>query len=346
VLQDEPLVGLPRVYGVAWAFVAHTDSAFDEELLVRFLQAYQEARELTLGELWALPTTLRVVLIENLRRLAERVAANKAARELANLCADRLDAYPPERLDAVLAVLNRRGVGETFLAQIAQRLQDPRAEAEHAAREWLGRVAPQLAEIQTRLPAAQAADNLSTGNAITSLRSIGDADWPDIVGRTSVLMQLMMRSPAFAAERDDTRDRTLHAVEKLARKSGRSERTVAAKLLELMHGAEPADDGGDDDPKSVAAYWLLGAGQDRMLAAIGLRESHAWQRRTRLRRLALPVYLGAVALATGTIVAWLLLRHSAALAPSHAGTSGALAALLMLVPASEAAADGSAAPIR
>ena len=34
VLQDEPLVGLPRVYGVAWAFVAHTDSAFDEELLV------------------------------------------------------------------------------------------------------------------------------------------------------------------------------------------------------------------------------------------------------------------------------------------------------------------------
>src|SRR6185436_5108466 len=238
VLQDEPLVGLPRVYGVAWAFVAHTDSAFDEELLVRFLQAYQEARELTLGELWALPTTLRVVLIENLRRLAERVAANKAAREVANLCADRLDAYPPERLDAVLALLNRRGVGETFLAQIGQRLQDPRAEAEHAARDWLHRVAPHLAEIQTRLPAAQAADNLSTGNAITSLRSIGDADWPDIVGQTSVLMLLMLRSPAFAAERDDTRDRTLHALEKLAKKSGESERAVAGKLLELMHGSE------------------------------------------------------------------------------------------------------------
>ena len=108
VLQEEPLVGLPRVYGVAWAFVAHTDSAFDEELLVHFLKAYEEARELTLGELWALPTTLRVVLIENLRRLAERVAANKAAREVANLCADRLEAYPPAHLDAVLALLNRR----------------------------------------------------------------------------------------------------------------------------------------------------------------------------------------------------------------------------------------------
>jgi cyclic beta-1,2-glucan synthetase len=42
VLRDEPLAGLPRIYGVAWAFVAHTDGAFDEDLLVQFLRAYQE----------------------------------------------------------------------------------------------------------------------------------------------------------------------------------------------------------------------------------------------------------------------------------------------------------------
>ncbi|MEO6852882.1 MAG: hypothetical protein ABI410_22030, partial [Rhodoferax sp.] len=64
VLQDEPLAGLPRVYGIAWAFVAHTDGAFDEALLVQFLSAYQETRELNLAEMWALPTTLRVVLVE------------------------------------------------------------------------------------------------------------------------------------------------------------------------------------------------------------------------------------------------------------------------------------------
>ena len=97
VLLDEPLAGLPRVYGVAWAFVAHTDGAFDEDLLMHFLSAYQETRELNLGEMWALPTTLRVVLIENLRRLAERVATNKAAREVANLCCDRIETYTAAR---------------------------------------------------------------------------------------------------------------------------------------------------------------------------------------------------------------------------------------------------------
>jgi cyclic beta-1,2-glucan synthetase len=133
VLIDEPLAGLPRVYGVAWAFVAHTDGAFDEDLLTRFLTAYQQTRELTLGELWALPTTLRVVLVENLRRLAERLATNKASREVANLVCDHIETYPIDdknnspRLDEVLALLNRRGVGRVFLVQMAQRLQDHRA---------------------------------------------------------------------------------------------------------------------------------------------------------------------------------------------------------------------------
>jgi cyclic beta-1,2-glucan synthetase len=129
VLRDEPLAGLPRVYGVAWAFVAHTDGAFDENLLVHYLQAYQEARELTLGEMWALPTTLRVLLIENLRRLAERVATHKAAREVANLVCDDLGAYPLPTVVALHAWLQRRGVGQMFAAQVWQRLQSQRVGA-------------------------------------------------------------------------------------------------------------------------------------------------------------------------------------------------------------------------
>jgi cyclic beta-1,2-glucan synthetase len=48
-LLEEPLAGLPRIYGVAWAFVAHTDGAFNEELLISYLSAYQESRELNLA---------------------------------------------------------------------------------------------------------------------------------------------------------------------------------------------------------------------------------------------------------------------------------------------------------
>jgi cyclic beta-1,2-glucan synthetase len=344
VLLDEPLVGLPRIYGVAWAFVAHTDSAFNEDLLVHFLLAYEEARELTLGELWALPTTLRVVLIENLRRLAERAGANKAAREVANLCCDRIETCSPEQLDAVLAFLNRRGVGDAFLAQMAQQLQDHRSPANARFFDWLQRVAPHLAEIQTGLPAAQAADNLSVSNAIRSLRSIGDADWPEIVAATSVLTRLMLTSPAFAAERDDTRSQTLHAIELLARKSGRSEREVASTLLGLMHGSEPAPapvdgegDDDDDDAHTVANHWLRGAGRGELRRALGLADDGVlrWQRA--LHRAALPAYLSAIGAMTLAVVAWMLLRHSHAFAPGATTPwLAALAAALLLFPASEA----------
>ena len=36
-LADGPFAGYPRVYGVAWAFVAHTDSRMDPEMLRRFI---------------------------------------------------------------------------------------------------------------------------------------------------------------------------------------------------------------------------------------------------------------------------------------------------------------------
>ena len=72
-LVEGPFAGYPRVFGVAWAFVAHSDSRFDPEALCRFVHAYQQTQPLTIGELWAVAITLRIVLVENLRRLAERI---------------------------------------------------------------------------------------------------------------------------------------------------------------------------------------------------------------------------------------------------------------------------------
>ena len=49
-LASGHLQGYPRVFGVAWAFVAHTDSRFDPEALRRFVTAYQRIQPLTIGE--------------------------------------------------------------------------------------------------------------------------------------------------------------------------------------------------------------------------------------------------------------------------------------------------------
>src|SRR5271166_5618748 len=81
------LKGYPRVFGVAWAFVAHTDSRFDPESLRRFVAAYQRVQPLTIRELWAVAITLRVVLVENLRRIADRIVSSRLARREADALA-------------------------------------------------------------------------------------------------------------------------------------------------------------------------------------------------------------------------------------------------------------------
>src|SRR5437762_37960 len=72
-LADGPFAGYPRVFGIAWAFVAHTDSRFDPDMLCRFVRAYQRVQPLTIGELWAVAITLRIVLEQHQRQGATNV---------------------------------------------------------------------------------------------------------------------------------------------------------------------------------------------------------------------------------------------------------------------------------
>jgi len=348
LLQDAPLAGLPRIYGVAWAFVAHTDGAFDDDLLTAFLDAYQDTRELTQSELWALPTTLRVVLIEALRRLAERVAVNKGAREVAHLVCDHLERHGRHGLSALLALLEARGAGQAFLVQMAARLQDRRLVGAAEAQAWLQGVLPDPAAAQIQQQGDQAADNLSVSNALGSLRAIGDADWPVLIARTSRLMGVLLASPVFEAEDPATRGHTLHAIERLARRSGRSEVDVARTLLAMMQ-AGPGD--GDAGVPALASHWLRGPGRPALLRALGLHERVAGIARGLARRWSLSAYLGVIAAASLGLSVGLLThrpadRHGPALptlpalpalpALPESWPLLALLALLVLLPASEA----------
>ena len=344
VLVGGDWTGLPRIYAIAWAYVAHADSAFEPVLLVDFLRAYQLEQTLTQGELWALPTTLRVVLVENLRRLAERVAAEEAAREAAHTLCDSLDAPPTQadaaplaHPDALFVQLQARGVVRSFALQVMQRLHAdseassaPGVRSREAIRRALADALPEPAAAQAEQQAAQAADNLSVGNAIRSLQLLGSADWRGLIAQASGLVRALLAWPPFAAERDDTQDTTLHAIERLARRSQRSEQAVAATLLDLAQTPLASDPTGAHPPHHALGYWLQGEGAPTMKAALGLHPGldPRWRARA-----ALPLLVGTLGLGTLALVwGWM----GGAMAPQAGPYWWTLVALLALWPASEA----------
>lgn len=105
-LSAGPLAGYPRVLGLVWAFVAHTDSCVDPDVLRTFIAAYQRVQPLTIGEVWAVPISVRIVLIEHLRLLAEQIRVARIARG---------DAGDPGNLQVA---------GHTLEAHDAQPMQD------------------------------------------------------------------------------------------------------------------------------------------------------------------------------------------------------------------------------
>ena len=200
--------------------------------------------------------------------------------------------------------------------------------------------------------ADQAADNLSVSNAVSSLRSIGDADWASLISNSSSLMQLMLTQPVFAAEDNPTRDQTLHRIEALAKQTGRSEAALAYILVGLMQGAaEPAnsDDSTDSaDLRRTPQHWLWGAGRAEFMRSIGAKANLPWPRRwawgwkglshASSQRQGVTLFLYAAALMLGTMGVLLWAEWPSLKASGWTGF-GALAPmlmLLMLLPASEA----------
>src|SRR5256886_10793850 len=123
-LATGPFAGYPRVFGIAWAFVAHTDSRFDPEMLRRFVRAYQRVQPLTIGELWAVAITLRIVLVENLRRLAETIVRGRVSRQAADALADELLGVrgpPSKRASTALQAFEDARLTTAFAVQLVQR---------------------------------------------------------------------------------------------------------------------------------------------------------------------------------------------------------------------------------
>jgi cyclic beta-1,2-glucan synthetase len=110
-LAEGPFAGLPRVFEIAWAFVAHSDSRFDVDMWASFVGAYQKIQPLSIGELWACAITLRIVLIENLRRIAERLVDSRNDRRRADDLANRLLGEDGRSGNATKAALAQLGQG-------------------------------------------------------------------------------------------------------------------------------------------------------------------------------------------------------------------------------------------
>lgn len=329
-LASREHTGHARIYAIAVELIRHSDSRLDRQQLIQFLNSYQRVAPLTIGELWAWPSVLKLALIENLRRLADELLSARAARGAADAY---VDAAARDRARGDLP----SGSDPAFIVQLLHRVReyglqlapvrtavDNDLTARHLSAEETIRVEHQ------RQGVAQA----SMANAVTSLRLCATLDWREYVEAVSLVEQVLQRDPAGAYARMDflSRDAQRHVVEELAPTSGERQLAVALKAIESARQA--AATGSITDRRAHVGFHLVDCGRAELEADLAYRPGLATLITRVLRRQASLVYLGAIALITGFALAAVdaYARHTAA-------TPGVrvLTAMLVLLAASDVA---------
>jgi cyclic beta-1,2-glucan synthetase len=276
-LADGPFAGYPRVFGLAWAFVAHTDSRFDPDILRRFIAAYQRVESLTIGELWAVAITLRIVLIENLRRLADQITAGRGARADAEALANRLlvSGFARSALETDISTRSSGPLSERFAAELAKRLrgQDPRTTpALGWLEERLKLQGASIDEVVQHAQQRQGASNVTVRNVITSMRLISDIDWAELFESVSLVDERLRAASAFAAMDFPTRNLYRSAIEQLARGSSSSELEIADYALNASRAAAAgAVNAVEAERASDPGYHLIAEGRRALERTIRFR---------------------------------------------------------------------------
>ena len=335
-LVNGPSAGYPRVYDLALELISHVDGRINVVSLQSFISAYQQERHLKLGELWAFPIMIRQALIENLRRVAARVATGTLDRNSASQWSDRFIASAekcPANLVLDVADMARPNppLSCAFVAELARRLQG-QSPALAFPLTWIEqRLAEQgqtIEQIVQQEIHDQTVNQVSIGNSINSLRELDAIDWKEFVETLSVVEQTLLGDPAAVYGRMDfqTRDEYRHVIEAVTKRSTLTEHEVARVAVQLAR--QNAVLKGVAHRTAHVGFFLIDKGLPELEAATRMRRSLVASIGRIVRMAPLTMYVGGIVLVAAVVTASLLERTGGN------GPVGWLAATLLFVGAS------------
>jgi cyclic beta-1,2-glucan synthetase len=260
--------GHPRVYELARELVIHTDSSLDETLVEHCLQQFQTVSGLSIGEVWAVPIMLRLVLVENLRRLCDQMLLTYRCRHAAR---EMVDQWRPEAtfaladeceshcLPTVIQLLEQLPERGPTLRPAIQTL-----ERQITERGWV------LADVVRQEHQRQASNQVSIGNVITSMRLIANLDWVTWFEHVNQAEHVLRHDPAGVYERmhAESRDQYRHVVEELAKRTNISDVQVAELAIRRARQAFDID---QDVRRGHVGYWLMAEGRQTLEQEVGYR---------------------------------------------------------------------------
>jgi len=247
--------GVPRIEAAMEELCAQGEAPLTEQRLLDAVRALDDARELTMAELWAVPQALRLALIKVLLGAAERTVARGRQCAAAAKWVERPVGTPDLSAASVEYALRR--AAEDGAPRARARLESAMA-----------RRGLPVAEAVQRAQADRARERMQIENLLSALRMLNELNWRDGFEALSRVERELQTDAAGVYGRmdEESRDAVREQVARIAWRLGVPEAAVARCAADAAEAGEGLAGG--------VCWWLYDdEGRKALLERMGRRET-------------------------------------------------------------------------
>ncbi|MGB7595422.1 MAG: glucoamylase family protein [Erysipelotrichaceae bacterium] len=346
-LKSGNLKGYTRVYAIAMELVSHSDGLIEEETILKYLMAYQTHSILTDREIWAIPTMVRLALIEDVRNISQKIKATRLQWRMADDIVDKYWMGDSERTEQMIELLKGKvdmlyTENLSYIEHLFYRLRRSGKSYISVLRfidETLMKYKTSTEAIAQQEHNVQALSTVSIGNCVMSLKYVATHNWTNLFEAASYVEKILMSDPDQTYPKMDMNSRNHYRIEieKIAKRYGVSELNIAKDAITLAYGGYTLPDDAElKFLRSHVGYYLVGNGRQ----LLEKQQTGAMKQKRKIARVLAQhpstFYVGFNVLITLLIVGFAVL-YAMMQTPAPSFWILLLAGLAVLLPASEIA---------
>lgn len=238
-------VGFARVYVIASEIVAYTDAKIDDYLLKDLLKAYQNKKTLNMDEIWNIGIFLQIALIENIRKVCEKIYSSQIQKYKVENIIERLvenkeeDKLKYKNLPSYKT--KSLGYGEMkypFIEHMSYRLKSYGRQAYRyldVLENQVEMMGTTVADVIKREHFDMAVRKVSVGNSIVSINKLIRINFVQIFEQINGVEEILKKDPAKVYDKMDykTKINYRNKLKEISKKTKISEIYIAKKCIEL-----------------------------------------------------------------------------------------------------------------
>ena len=291
-ISDGLYEGFSRVYVLAAEIVNYTDNKIETYDLEKYLAAYQTNKTLNMDEIWNIGIFLQIVIIENIRRICEKIYISQTEKYKVESIVERLIDRKTNRkfIDGKInkKLINNYDFKYSFIEYMSYKLKRyGKKTLKHLEilEEEVEKTGITLSEAIKREHYDIALQKVSIGNCITSLKEVQRINFLEIFEKINSVEEILKLDPANVYDKMDykTKDYYRQVIKKIAKKSKISEIYIAKKILEIASK--------EKGKKRHIGYYLFGKNKNILYRKIGCKQEKIMEEKQKTKFFITGIYV-------------------------------------------------------